>query len=158
MGWNYLSIPKLQRCNRWSLGMDKWFHPTLYHACDYLSMLGLGLNHVSKRGQWCLNNKTLHFFVQQLMQISINKYIKLHIILCVCNGFSSDSHGVWVKRHQSLTVIARILYALCVYMPRLTVFILTKINKTPYLLSLFPIRQIFLMIVQSFYYFVKKMP
>ena len=21
--WNYLSIPKLQRCNRWSLGMDK---------------------------------------------------------------------------------------------------------------------------------------
>ena len=23
MGWNYLSIPKLQRCNRWSLGMDK---------------------------------------------------------------------------------------------------------------------------------------
>ena len=40
MGWNYLSIPKLQRCNRWSLGMDKWFHPTLYWACDYLSMLG----------------------------------------------------------------------------------------------------------------------
>ena len=25
VGWNYLSIPKLQRCNRWSLGMDKWF-------------------------------------------------------------------------------------------------------------------------------------
>ena len=50
MGWNYLSFPKLQRCNRWSLGMDKWFHPTLYQACDYLSMLGLKLNHVSKRG------------------------------------------------------------------------------------------------------------
>ena len=39
---------KLQRFNRWSLGMDKWFHPTLYWACDYLSMLGLKLNHVSK--------------------------------------------------------------------------------------------------------------
>ena len=50
MGWNYLSIPKLQRCNRWSLGMDKLFHRTLYQACDYLSMLGLKLNHVSKRG------------------------------------------------------------------------------------------------------------
>ena len=50
MGWNYLSIPKLQRCNRWSLGMDKLFHPTHYRACDYLSMLGLKLNHVSKRG------------------------------------------------------------------------------------------------------------
>ena len=52
MGWNYLSIPKLQRCNRWSLGMDKLFHPTLYQACNYLSMLGLKLNHVSKRGHW----------------------------------------------------------------------------------------------------------
>ena len=49
MGWNYISIPKLQRCNRWSLGMDKYFHSTLYWACDYLSMLGLKLNHVSKR-------------------------------------------------------------------------------------------------------------
>ena len=41
MGWNYLSIPKLQRCSRWSLGINKWFHHTLYRACDYLSMLGL---------------------------------------------------------------------------------------------------------------------
>ena len=24
--------------------MDKWFHPTLFRACDYLSMLGLKLN------------------------------------------------------------------------------------------------------------------
>ena len=23
VGWNYLSIPKLQRLHRWSLGMDK---------------------------------------------------------------------------------------------------------------------------------------
>ena len=45
MGWNYLSIPKLQRCNRWSLEMD-----TLYNGCNYLSMLGLKLIHVSKRG------------------------------------------------------------------------------------------------------------
>ena len=50
MGWNYLSIPKLQRCNRWSLGMDKYIHPTFYNGCNYLSMLGLKLNHVSKRG------------------------------------------------------------------------------------------------------------
>ena len=50
MGWNYLSIPKLQRCNRWSLGMDKLFHPALYNWCDYISMLGLKLNPVNKRG------------------------------------------------------------------------------------------------------------
>ena len=27
--WNYVSIPKLQLLNRWSLGVDKYFHPTL---------------------------------------------------------------------------------------------------------------------------------
>ena len=50
MGWNYFSILKLQQCNRWSLGMDKLFHTTFYQSCHYLSMLGLKLNHVSKRG------------------------------------------------------------------------------------------------------------
>ena len=31
MGWNSLSIPKLQRCNRWRLGISfKKFHPTLF--------------------------------------------------------------------------------------------------------------------------------
>ena len=50
MEWNSLSIPKLQRCNRWSLGMDKLFLPMLYKGCNYLSMMGLKLNHVSKWG------------------------------------------------------------------------------------------------------------
>ena len=50
MGWNYLSIHKLQRCNRWSLGMNTSYHTTLCHGCNYLSMLGLKLNHVSKMG------------------------------------------------------------------------------------------------------------
>ena len=50
VGWNYLSIPKLQRWNRWSLGMDKLFHSTRYHGYNYLSMLGFKLIHVSKRG------------------------------------------------------------------------------------------------------------
>ena len=30
--------------------MDKLFPPTLYGPCDYLYMLGLQLNHVSKSG------------------------------------------------------------------------------------------------------------
>ena len=34
--------------------MDEQFHPTLYQAGDYLSMLRLKLNHVSKMGPWCL--------------------------------------------------------------------------------------------------------
>ena len=47
---NCLSIPKLQRWNRWRLGMDKYFHPTLYWICNYLSMLRLKLTPVSHRG------------------------------------------------------------------------------------------------------------
>ena len=41
MGWNYLSIPKLQRLHRWSLGMGKKFHPTFYNGSNCISMLGL---------------------------------------------------------------------------------------------------------------------
>ena len=51
---NYVSILKLQRCNRWSLGTDKYVYHTLYWACDYLSVLWLKLIHISKRGQMCL--------------------------------------------------------------------------------------------------------
>ena len=42
--WNYVYIFKLQ----W--WMDKQFHPTFYWACDYLSVLGSNLIHVSERG------------------------------------------------------------------------------------------------------------
>ena len=55
MGWNYLSSAKLQRCNRWSLGIDKYFHPTHYNGCNYLSMLVLKLIHVSIRGYCCIH-------------------------------------------------------------------------------------------------------
>ena len=37
MGWNYLSIPKLQQLRCWSFGMNKKFHPTFYNGCNYLS-------------------------------------------------------------------------------------------------------------------------
>ena len=37
--------------------MDKWFYPTLYRACDYFSMLGLTLTHVSK---WDPHDKYWH--------------------------------------------------------------------------------------------------
>ena len=34
--------------------MDKYFHPILYMACDYLSMLGLKLTHVSEKDPTCV--------------------------------------------------------------------------------------------------------
>ena len=49
VGWNCLSIPKLQWLHHWSLGMDTSFYPTLYNGWNYSSMLGLKLHHVSKR-------------------------------------------------------------------------------------------------------------
>ena len=50
VGWNYKCIPKLQRCNRWSLGTDSWFHPTPHWVCDYLCIRGLNVIHLGKRG------------------------------------------------------------------------------------------------------------
>ena len=47
-------IPKLQRLHRWSLGWMSNSTPPFYNWFDYLSMLGLKLNHVSKRGPWNL--------------------------------------------------------------------------------------------------------
>ena len=57
-GYVVLSITKcevkllmqLYLYNCWSLGIVKQFLPTLYYACNYLSMLGLKINNVSKRG------------------------------------------------------------------------------------------------------------
>ena len=47
--WNEITNPFLN-FNRWSLGKDQLFDPTLYDEFNYLCMLGLNLFHVSKRG------------------------------------------------------------------------------------------------------------
>ena len=49
LGWNNIAIPKLERCNRWILEMDKWSCFILYCACDYLPTLELKLIPVRKR-------------------------------------------------------------------------------------------------------------
>ena len=46
MGWNYLSIPKIQQLHRWSVGMGKWFHSILYNRYHYLSMLVKGATEI----------------------------------------------------------------------------------------------------------------
>ena len=38
-----------------SLRMDKWFYPTRYDECNYLSMLEIKLIHFSKIGPWYVN-------------------------------------------------------------------------------------------------------
>ena len=52
--WDEINYPfSFNGCNRWSLGTDKSFHHTLHWAYDYLSILGLKLNHVSKKDPVC---------------------------------------------------------------------------------------------------------
>ena len=53
------SLSRLQerRLLRESLEMEKLFHPTLYNGCDFLSMVGLKLTHVSKTGPWLYINR-----------------------------------------------------------------------------------------------------
>ena len=41
------------------LNFNGVFHPILYKVCNYLSMLGLKLNHVSKRGPSIFNKLNL---------------------------------------------------------------------------------------------------
>ena len=48
-GMKLLIHYSLQRLHRWSSEMENKFHPTLYNGCNYLSMLGLKMIHVSKR-------------------------------------------------------------------------------------------------------------
>ena len=59
--WNYFSIPKVQRCFRLSLRIEKLLRSTLYWVCDYLFMLGLQLVHVSKHEQNICTLNRRHF-------------------------------------------------------------------------------------------------
>ena len=83
--WGEITFPFLNfKCNRWSLGMDKQFHPTFYNGCNYLSMLGLRLYHVSERGPMSLVQAVNSFFIQ-LSHGSLFLGIEL-IFKCWCPG------------------------------------------------------------------------
>ena len=80
---NYLPFPKLKRCSRWSLGMDKQYHPTLYWAYDYLSMLRLNLIHV--------NEKTQDVF----LEVNI-----IELIVWVFIAISFQGSGCWYEYYS----------------------------------------------------------
>ena len=81
----------------WSLGMDKSFHPTCYNGCNYLSMLGLKLIHVSKRGHWYLLSYQICGSTEyQLKMLSLlnNDFIPLVNQCCsvLCEGWVGLNH------------------------------------------------------------------
>ena len=52
--------PQVDWLPRWSLGMDKLFNPAFHDECNYLSMLGFKLIHVSERGPVSTDNQAIH--------------------------------------------------------------------------------------------------
>ena len=76
----------LSNFRHWSVGIDKWFHYTIYWACDYLSMLGLKFIHVSKRGYWFL------YLSKVLLQYLSEPMITWHANLSHCFHKHFRSH------------------------------------------------------------------
>ena len=109
VGWNYLPIPKLQWCNHWSLGMDKSFHPTLYWACDYLSMPGLKLNYVSKRSP--RYHYTSKWFIINAFDWIIEKLKSYQWIA----HFSHDGNSQWNQFKRRYTISIRITFERAMY-------------------------------------------
>ena len=95
VGWDYLSIPKLQRFHRWSLGMDKWYHPTSYGGF----MLGFKLNHVSKRGRW--QRQTVLFIRLYAPCQSFFTYLFLWICIRWSENIIQDEWGYLVINHST---------------------------------------------------------
>ena len=69
----------------WSLRMDKIFHPALYQACDYLSLLGLKLNHVNEMDR----------------RFSLSIYIYIYF-WSICGTISH--HSKWPHKSQEISL------------------------------------------------------
>ena len=109
VGLNYLSIPILQRLHRWSLGMDKLFHLTLFWTCDYSSMLRLRVLMMAYKctsktrhnlKQWWLNvntileNKFNHFSVEMLFILIKTTPFENYMFKAMVTYPHSLSHGI----------------------------------------------------------------
>ena len=101
MGWNYLSFPKLPK---WIINII----PHFTQSCDYLSMLGIKLTDVNKRGPWNQNDAAYHetfharhiiphwyVYVDSLLTWYIEArwriYASVHTCICL-NGQGSHRH------------------------------------------------------------------
>ena len=80
------------------------FHPTLYNGCNYLSMQGLKLNHVSRRGSWCISAPKLQISciicLKQLWPGSILFHVTFSHLLRVNAGPSRLSNTLQENMHR----------------------------------------------------------
>ena len=109
-------IPKLQLCNRWSLGMDKEFHPTFYNGCHHLSMLWLKLRHVSKRSsrtQTWSTLKAINMTVLMLCHVVAAPTIRLYLGTPHLQVFTLQWHPQRVgSNHRQLECLFKKLHIL----------------------------------------------
>ena len=85
-----------------SLEMDEWFHLTPYNGCNYLSMQGLKLNHISKRGPRCWNHKiiikyytqtgVLWVFIVSILRVNWMYHNETIIVECCVDFSVGNSH------------------------------------------------------------------
>ena len=120
MGWNHLSIPKLQRFNRWRLGTEKYFHLALCDGCNYVSLRWLKLNHISKRGPWSWGKNSYRpaNIVPGLLLIGMPSMICVFVIHCArscaeVRGNMHLQHRELAEQHSN--IYSSLLLATCVW-------------------------------------------
>ena len=93
-------FPNFNGCTVGSLGMGKYFQPTLYYGRNYFSMVRLKLTHVSKRAPW---------FVHQATRMTSHQHW-WQVIIVSGNG---DSQWWWeystVRRYLQTPVLVWVL-------------------------------------------------
>ena len=95
--------------HRWSLGMDKEFHPTLDNGCNHFSMLALKLTHVSKRGprQSMVWDNTITFHpithIRHRSRLSLYKsdLCLLKLLLCLASDRLDSQSEAMLKNSYS---------------------------------------------------------
>ena len=102
--------------------MDKWFHPTIYNGCNYLSLLQLELIHVSKKGPNKLStcqhlslpgaNMTglLIYIAQNRMELPLTSLITTKFFVKIC----SFQHGQYIDHNGKVyNASESLMYGYC---------------------------------------------
>ena len=110
-----------RRYNCWSLGMDAWFHPTHYKRCDYLSMLGLKLIHISKSRPWSRDDVIFGpLWIYQLPLESPHKRSEMRALhYCYADDFSKLLNNMSSWRWYETLALMKHHWNVVIWIPRL---------------------------------------
>ena len=95
---------------RWIWVMDKWFHPTLHRACDYLSMLGFKL-----KGPVSKPAASLHTFNCIFVKKNMLYQSKLHCGWFLMGHLAINEHwfGSWLGSKQAPSHYLKQFWRIC---------------------------------------------